>query len=73
MPPIKYPTWDVKQSPTPSETLYICDKCGKAVWAYHGLIMYCYCSRTKKGGHPRMRVATNDETKIGKSKIKFVI
>lgn len=70
-----YPTWKVKASPTPSDTIYICDKCGKAQWGPAGLILHCHEAQCKgrKGGPARMRVGTTDEHKAANKAVKDFI
>lgn len=75
MPSINYPTWTVRQRPTPAETLYVCDKCGEAHWSIAGIVPVCHRSECKgrKGGPPRMRPATKAETAEGKRHLKEII
>jgi hypothetical protein len=71
----KYPTWKVKVSPTPSDTIYICDKCGKAHWGPAGLILHCHEAQCKgrKGGPRRMRVGNAGEQKAARAFLKKII
>ena len=72
---MNYPTWKVRGTPTPNETLYVCDSCGEAEWGPAGLITHCGngACRGKKGGQKRMRTATAKETAAAKKKITTVI
>lgn len=70
---IKFPAWDVRQTPTPSETLYVCDGCGHAFWGPAGLTTVCHNCKGRKGGYKRMRVATAAEQAEGKKHLKTII
>jgi hypothetical protein len=63
---ITYPTWKVKSSPTPSDRLVICEKCGKGEWIGHGFPTIAYCSTPK---HGRMREGTQKEYAEAKAAI----
>lgn len=69
---IKYPTWKVRGGPTPAETLWICDDCGRGHWGWPNVIEHCSCEG-RKGGRKRMRRATAAETKAGKLALKEII
>ncbi len=73
---INYPTWRVRGSPTPAEALFICDKCGDAIWGQaNPLHSFCYNNSCKgrKGGAPRLRKATAAETEEAKRHLECEI
>lgn len=72
-PQIQYPTWKVSHRPTPTDTLFICDLCCKAVWSWYNVVPQCYCTHGRKGGAPRMRRATEEETAEGKKCLVTII
>jgi hypothetical protein len=74
---IDYPTYKVDLGPTPSETLYVCDGCGYAIWAYpqdgrHGGY-HCNTCKGRKGGSRPLRLATEAETAEGKRRLQKTI
>lgn len=76
----KYPTWKVQGSPTPAETLYICDDCGKAQWSHPGyggyssIALICYnTNKHSNSKNRRMRLATPAETEEGKKCLRTII
>jgi len=72
---IEYPTWKVQGQPTPAETLYVCDKCGKAEWSHAAIVRVCHTPgcEGRKGGPSRMRLATMAETEAGKRALQTII
>jgi hypothetical protein len=72
---LNYPTWKMKGSPTPNETLYCCDKCGDCRWYPLGFstIMHCFFCKGKKGGFVRMRQATEKEKQEALKVLKTII
>lgn len=74
---IKYPTWKIRGTPTPNDSLYICDSCGQGHWGTNttgsNSAGVCYCTKGRKGGPVRMRKATAAETELGKLAIKEII
>lgn len=72
---IKYPVWKVRGTPTPNETLFICNGCGTARWTTEtgGNPPCCYNCTGRKGGFLRLRPATTAETAEGKKHIKEII
>lgn len=67
---IIYPTWKMRGSPTPNDTLWICDVCGAATWSQHTFERppVCQCSN-----RPRLRRATVAEQAEGECHLVKVI
>jgi hypothetical protein len=69
-PTVKYPKFkggypNYKGTPTPSDTLYVCPKCGRAEWSMDtNGSFFPHCDKSHKSA--RMRRATKAETAEGK-------
>ncbi len=73
---MKYPTWKVRGEPTPNDTLWVCDECGKAEWGTDtsgAFSVNCYSCTGRKGGFKRMRRGTPAETTEAKKHLQEVI
>lgn len=71
---INYPTWKFRGSPTPSDTIWICDGCGTAIWHWHTPINIpvCYCRNSKKKNPVRFRRGTEKEQDEAKKHLKRI-
>ncbi len=69
---IKYPTWKVRGSPTPYDTIYICDYCGTANWLWESQNpVTCFCKTS--GKNRRMRKGTKKEHEEANKSLKKII
>ena len=72
-----YPTWKIKGSPTPNQTLWCCDGCGYCEWGiYNHLgqnVPICCVCKGKKGGYARLRRATEKEKAEALKCLKTII
>lgn len=73
---MKYPTWKLRGTPTPNETLWVCNQCETAAWMTDITGVnppVCNNCRGRKGGQVRLRKATAAETAEAKKHLQEVI
>lgn len=66
---INYPRFLIQSNPTPSNNLYICERCGNARWSV--FLTGSRLPNCSTGHNPsRMRHATKEESEQGKKHLK---
>lgn len=61
-----FPYFKLSSAPTPCDTLFICESCGKCEWGYDNSLCNCNKCRGRKGGYKRMVRATEEVTKAAR-------